>query len=159
MLDNGTVIGGTLATTFETADTAIGFYGQPSTLQDVTLATTLELISDTINVAGGGLTLDGGAIVNLTGNTATLAFSGTELLGGSGTGGLDYGCHITDSISGTLTIGIGVVIHGGAAGFGGDIVACQNTEIDNDGTIQADVPQQTLTVTGNNFVNHGTLEP
>jgi type VI protein secretion system component Hcp len=162
VLDNATVIGGTVNVLLKTNDYNAVYYREASTLQDVTLAGTLQWdsirqTSDTIDVAGGGLTLAAGTITIA--NGGSLNFSGTQTLGGSGTvvfaGPSSNGreqFNVTGAGS-TLTIAPGVTIRG----YGGNINAGTNT-IANQGTITCGTPSSfgiTVTATVNNA---GTLQ-
>ncbi len=133
-----------------------------ATLQDVTLAGTLTLPSagggavSIVDVAGAGLTLAGGTVI-LSGTEDTLAFAGTQTLGGTGTVSLESGGGITDSGSGqTLTMGAGVVIQGDTYSF----INLGAASLDNLGTINGIAPDDTvpMTVTATNWVNHGKIQ-
>src|SRR5581483_1385615 len=152
--------GGTLAGATVQATTALQVSDNSGTLQDVTLAGTLTLggVSGAqINVAGAGLTLQGGTI-SLSGSSS-LAFSGNQALGGTGTvtissGSAGGGAHLTDSGAGnTLTIAKGVTVHGGWATIDTGAGVLHNL-----GTISADASGAGVTVQGTNWVNDGIIQ-
>jgi RHS repeat-associated protein len=147
---SGDITGGTVATTG--GEELLLIHG---TLDGVTMAGTLDLTTapfDTVSVVDG-LTLQNGTI--LVGHGESLAFAGTQTLGGTGT--VDF----TDSTSAnsltvpnastTLTIGPGVTVHGNTGTINAGSAAFLNQ-----GTIAAD-GDGTLTAEGAANFNNGTL--
>ncbi len=74
VIDGGTIVGGTVDTTLDTADGP----GSINTLENVTIEGTLNVNNWNVTVAGSGLTLAGGTI-NIFGRN--LDFSGIQTLG------------------------------------------------------------------------------
>ncbi len=155
ILNSGTIKGGTVSNALLTASSTA------STLQDVTLAGSLDVTGagfPTVEVRGAGLTLQGGSIM-LEGNEGNLIFNGSQTLAGSGTvtfgSTSGYSNAIADSGAGnTLTIAAGITIHGGNSGS----VDTGTATLDNQGTISGDEVGYSLTVSGTNWVNDGTIQ-
>jgi RHS repeat-associated protein len=153
-----TLTGGTLANAQVQSGTTLqaGNYAA-NTLQDVTLAGTLNVTGETHAViAGAGFTLAGGTInINFVSN---LSFTGTQTLGGTGsvdfTPGSGDPSSLTDGGSGnTLTIASGVTIHGNDAS-----IDVGSATLDNQGTISSDAGGDPLNVHGTNWTNEGIVE-
>ena len=152
-----TLAGGTLSRATVVAGTTVTSAGVGGTLDDVTLAGTLDLsTADELHVAvSGGLTLQGGTIKLA---TDTMDFQGTQTLGGTGT--VDfvgtnqyYGVLNVSGTAATLTIAPGVSIHGTS----GSIEAGANRFV-NQGTITADSNGRGLDLDGTGWVNQGTID-
>ena len=107
VLNNTTIIGGTIDSTIHTTDRNI-LGRDVSTFQNVTLAGTLLFDSnDGLNIIGSGLTL-AGASVHLD-NGGSLNFSGTQTLAGSGVSTIIEGSINLSGSSTALTIAPGVI--------------------------------------------------
>jgi RHS repeat-associated protein len=153
-LGNGTIANGTVNVNLVSRPP--DFFRTGGTLQDVTVGGTLTIGLDDESIAGAGLTLAGGTItIN---NGGTLNFSGAQTLAGTGTVTFTSGSLNVSGTGGRLTIAPGITLHG----TGGTINAGTST-LDNQGTINADVPGgsvlfPTLTVNGTGWTNEGLLE-
>jgi hypothetical protein len=155
----GTVDGGTISvgtgTTLNLAD---------STLDGVTLSGNYQLAGNSFIYIQGNLTLDGTLTLGSGNSYGVLYFeSGTnQTLGGSGTV-VFSGTNSDDSVgssSGTLTIASGITVRGqnGYVGYSPAIGGSpSNVAVVNQGTIQADVSDGTITVDGTNDQNAGDL--
>ncbi|HEV8060442.1 MAG TPA: CARDB domain-containing protein, partial [Gemmataceae bacterium] len=155
----GTILGGTVSTS---GGAALIATNDPSTLNGVTLAGTLDLTSSnfthaTVSITNG-LTLDQG-LVELS-NSSVLNFSGTQTLGGTGTVTLtnevvnpnvQYG-FMVPSAGDMLTVAPGVTIQGNS----GTVGSSGGGLITNQGTMEAD-GGGTLTVQGYTNFAGGTL--
>ena len=112
------------------------------------------MLSSTIT---DGLTLDGTATLGsaTSYSYATLSFSGSQTLGGTGDVVFgDGGSQISVSDNATLTIGPGITIHGQAGTIGSSF----NSEtVVNQGKIGADVTGGILTVGATTLRNQGTV--
>lgn len=103
-----------------------------------------------------GLFTVGSATLNVV--PGTVDFSGSQTLGGSGQVQLVDARSSQIAVIGaaapaTLTIAPGVTLHGQ-----GILTSGSGDTLVNQGTISADVAQQTLSITAANFVNQGTLQ-
>jgi hypothetical protein len=164
VLAGGTVVGGTLDMTGAKGLVVTSAGG---TLEGLTLDGTLDLASYTTAVSVyGGLTLNGVALLGAAdGSTYGLMYfrgspaqtlSGTAeiRLGGNGVyDGLDpvpYYDASGNYVAPTLTLGPGVLVHGGSGTLDGPIV--------NQGEIAADAAGETITVGGQSLANDGVLE-
>src|SRR5262249_17460529 len=110
----------------------------------------------TVDVVGAGLTLQGGTVV--LNQFDTLAFSGSQTLGGTGTITFNPLGGITDTGAGnTLTIGPNVTVFG----IDGGTIDTGSGKFVNQATIKdtlADHNGGPLTINGTNWVNDGTIE-
>jgi hypothetical protein len=159
-LQGGTISGGAVS---ETAGAELLFTNFGGTLSGVTFNNDLDLT--TINNANAtvtnGLTLNN-ATVNLGDSagstlgrlffqdTQTLGGSGSVLLGGSGSNALFV---TSSSNTATLTIAAGISVHGNNGG-----IFASSFSFINQGTISADTSGGTLTLSGTNWSNAGTLQ-
>jgi hypothetical protein len=154
-LRGGTLVGGTVS---EAGNGVLVATTQAATLSGVTLEGDLDMANESgvfVNVVNG-LTLDGMArLGTASGSTfGLLLFGGVQTLGGSGT--VLFGGSVNNlmqvNAGATLTLGPDLTVRGssGTLGNAGTII--------NQGTIAADTAGGTLTVSGNSWVNSGTLE-
>jgi|CXWL01.1.fsa_nt_gi hypothetical protein len=130
------------------------------TLDGVTLAADLTVNTNTQVLVRNGLTLAAATVTlaDLGGSTsgARLEFDGTQTLGGTGDvlfagpSSVNY----VRGITGTLTLGAGITIHGSTSGT----VGTSGLALVNQGMIQADTATKTITVLGNLVTNTGTLQ-
>ncbi len=168
---SGTIKGGTVALI---AATNIVFNG--GTLDGVTLNGDLDLTpqSASLTVKNGlvlnGTATIGGTFANYDGYNV-LSFAGTQTLSGSGTvlfGSAGYTGLILTQSNTTLTIGVGITVHGGSSrGLGARLGYNDwqgigaNTTILNQGIIDADVAGTSITIypgTTGTLVNQGTVK-
>src|SRR5262249_16305364 len=115
-LPGGTIVGGTVTTALH-----VPGYGPIATLQDVTLGGTPDIpYPNGGNVSGAGLRLCGGAITVEGG--ASLVFTSSQTLVGTGTVNLNGGSIGLSGSGHTLTIGAGVTVQGnnGSVDVGGN---------------------------------------
>ncbi len=125
-----------------------------STLKDVSFAGTMDIVGgSTVAVAGAGLTNDGVITLNSgqQNATTTIRFDESGLLDGSGVVRLNW----PTSLAQITAAADQVVTHGTdhtIAGFG-QITA----EMVNNGTIDADVQNETLRITGSAKANNGLM--
>ena len=148
-INGGTIVGGTVDTTLNTAGDLTG------TLENVTLAGTLNVNEWSVAVAGAGLTLADGTIND---GGRDLDFSGTQTLaaapGDTGTVNMtssNAALQVTNT-SGLLTIDHGITI----SGSGGTITS-GTANLDNQGVIDSNSPDTNLIITGN-WTNNATIE-
>ena len=155
-LASGTIVGGTISSSTSAKLLAVG----TNTLDNVTLDANLDIIGATVNVPNK-LTVNSGRAVNLTGtggNASNLLFTGsdtTPLLTGAGSVSLNgSGGNIapTQALS-TLTIGSGITVESSTSGT----VGALSLGLINQGSLRAN-SGATLNVTGNNWVNQGTIQ-
>jgi fibronectin-binding autotransporter adhesin len=147
-----TITGGTLTSLGPASFLANG----PATLNNVTISAGSQYNSPAGNstTVTGGLTNNGTIIVNSNagGNVASLTFSGSQTLAGSGSVVLNYlssYAQLNTSNSGVLTQAAGHTISGY-----GEI----NAALINQGTVNANVNGQTLFLLTNSMANSGTME-
>ncbi len=158
-LAGGDIRGGTVTTSGAAALNMTA----SSTLDGVTLDTNLSVPSTTTLTVLDGLTLNGTLTETRSDfyNSTYVNFSGTQTLSGTGSvvfvqsGPRVYYAptnYFQPTNGGTLTIGAGITIDGqeGVVGNG-------SLPLINDGSILADQPGQTITVTGSTVTNQGTL--
>ena len=172
-LDAGTFIvdGGTLRAT-RVERTGGQLIGRSGELDAVTLAADMTVPNNTsfgqtpALTVRNGLTFDDAAVTLVRGESSTLGtglrFDGTQTIGGSGTilltgptGTGTSGDPFVSFNNGTVTLGSGVTLRGGAivSGGGGTFV--------NEGTVIADDPNRILyfwNVSSNAIVNRGLME-
>jgi hypothetical protein len=153
-LAGGDIVGGSV-----TASGGAGLtMSASSTLDGVTLDADLSVPDNTTLTVLDGLTLNGTLTVNH--NTVFdqthVNFSGSQTLGGTGqvrfVNSDTIGADVVEPVSGTLTIGPGITIHGQQGLLGNS-----SLPLVNQGTIDADASGQTISVTGNSVTNTGTL--
>ena len=170
VLAGGTIKGGTVAGSGAGTLSLASFAGTASTLDGVTIAagTTVIATPSSLTQVSDGLTLNGTLDLGAADGSsyAGLIFQGTQTLSGTGTvllgGSFQNSLQAKGSNNGltpaTLTIGSGIMIHGGGAMIGGYFAS---DTVVNDGTINSDAGGATITVGSNNttpFTNNGTLE-
>jgi hypothetical protein len=166
-----TLMAGMLSSATVTSDTTISATSSTGTLNGITLQGTLDLrtTSSFANVSGG-LTLSG--VTVFLGNAAGSTFGqlypsgaaetidgasghpGTITFGSSGSNGLFN----LGGLTGTLTLGANLTIHGTAGQL-----SMANQAFDNKGTITADptvlaTAPATITMSGTNWTNDGTIQ-
>jgi fibronectin-binding autotransporter adhesin len=134
-------------------------------LDAVTLQGDLSLpYQNPVLTVTNGLTLNGTAHLNGDGQP-TIIFSGTQAVAGNATFSFDAPSTTFLALSGagtTLTLGSGVIVHGGQGWIGSTIVASDGDRtLVNQGLIAADVSGQSIQVNGSsrplNVINSGTL--
>ncbi len=158
-ISGGILQGGTVTTSVGSNLSVVG----SGTLDGVTLDTNLSVPSTTTLTVLDGLTLNGTLTETRSDfyNSTYVNFSGTQTLSGTGSvvfvqsGPRVYYAptnYFQPTNGGTLTIGAGITIDGqeGVVGNG-------SLPLINDGSILADQPGQTITVTGSTVTNQGTL--
>jgi RHS repeat-associated protein len=154
-LAGGTITGGTITTAGGAALRAVTTtFNVYSTLAGVRLAGTFNLVPAGFGAlvhVTSGLTLNGGG-VNISGG-GQLIFTGTQILGGNGI--VTFADNTPNAVrsDSPLTIAAGITIHGS----NGRVDAGNSTFI-NQGTISADVPGQTITLSGVNWTNTGIIQ-
>lgn len=164
-LYGGTILGGTVQSSNGSKLVLVPSGG---VLDGVTLNTDLDVTvgnSVTRAVVLHGLTLNGIATF---GANSNLNFFGSQTLGGTGSvlflDSANSSLRLANSHT-TLTIGPGITIHGGSAQSLGARIGSTDffgtpTDITvvNQGRILADVNGTSLNITGDRFINTGTLE-
>ncbi len=155
----GTMIGGTITT-------QTGAQITSGTLDGVTINGSWQLVGDNSVTVQGGLTLNGTLTLGNASTIGYLNFSGTQTLGGTATvvfgstnnGNYYNGLFVTTTGT-TLTIGPNVTVSG-ALGYIGYVVYQGNSSgnVDNQGTIQANVSGGMIGVNGTGDQIAGNLE-
>ena len=149
---NGTIVGGTI--TSSTAAKLVPV--NTSTLNNVTLDTDLGITNATINVPNT-LTVNTGRTVTMAGGTLTFTGSGTTplLTGGGAVSFASGSSTLASSVAGsTLTIDSGITVK--AAGGSGTVGGSYG--LVNKGLLQSTSGSGTLSVTGTNWVNQGSVQ-
>ena len=165
-LNGGTIRGGSI-----TVSTGASLLVNGSlTLDGVTVNGVLD-VGNTYN--GSVLTVTNGLVLHgtaLVGNPIDMSygyisFAGSQTLSGNGTVVFGNNASLFNTLrvangGTTLTIGPDVTVHGnnGVIGYNGSLGGSANVTVINQGTISADVSGGTITITGLNFQNQGTLE-
>jgi hypothetical protein len=166
-LDGGTITGGVLSP----VDTSV-FNILPNSanrLVGVTLAGPIEFTETYSRLrVGDGLTLAGGTseteMIRMTGGWTSLAFEGTNTVSGTGTivmdGATSGNKYLEMQANGELTLGSGIIVRGGRGLIGGSYYYGRNMALLNQGSIVADVTNETLRVEtrGGYVVNEGVME-
>lgn len=154
-------LGGTLTGTAISKQGGAALVANGGTLSGVTLAADVSIANNNSLTIANGLTLAGGARITLSstgGGTWLYVQPGTQTIGGAGeivlagsssANSLEMG----QGAATALTFGPGVPVRGR-----GSIRQWYGSTLANQGTIQADVSGQSLTVTVNSFANSGTLK-
>lgn len=162
VLSGGTFSGGTI--NLSGRSTLIVNSDNNNDLSGVTVNGNLDLSSqDAIVRIGGTVTLNG--TMTLSGSNARLATDGDATLRTDGGGQVVFACttgsirQVLHNANGSLTLGPGLLVHGGFAEIGQAIFVGGNFSLTNYGTIQSDVSGQQILIDNqvNNFVNYGTV--
>ena len=152
-LVGGTIVGGRVTGT----GGAVLLYTTSGTLSGVTLDADLNpTASGSVVTMTNGLTLNGTARVGIGTEYATLNFSGTQTLGGTGQVVFSNNTNnvVQPTTNGTLTIGPGITIRGARGTVGAAALAFVNQ-----GVIKADTANVAgITLTGTNWCNNGVIE-
>ena len=164
MAPGGTIVGGTIIT--QTGAEVGGV-----TLDGVTVDGNWQVVSDYSVSVLDGLTVNGILTLGDSSTVGYLNFSGSQTLGGMGTVvlgsatyrtyyGYTYYNGLFDTTSGdTLTVGPGVAVRGGLGYIGyASYQGSAGGSLINEGTIQADVSGETITINVTGVQNAGNLE-
>ncbi len=156
-LAGGTLAGGTVdASGGAKVVASAGFY---STLDGVTLNSDLDITADDVQLTVmDGLTLNGTATIGAASDQtgASIFFQGSETLDGDGDvlfGGGTGDNSIGSNEGSTLTIGPNMTVHGGSGTIGSSF----GDTLINQGTIDADVSGDTISVFSATFQNEGSI--
>ena len=145
--------------------------GSSGTLDGVTIDGDLTVSGDNAVSVQDGLTLNGTAALGDNSSVGYLNFNGSQTLGGTGTVvlgsatyrtyyGYTYYNGLFDTTAGdTLTVGPGVAVRGGLGYIGyASYQGSAGGSLINEGTIQADVSGETITINVTGVQNVGSLE-
>ena len=148
----GTLLGGTVVTQ---GAASVVVSSSSAVMEGVTLAGVVRVENSRRLVSRLGLTLMGGTVeLNSTNTSTSLWFEGTQALAGTGQvvmGVVGGGNQLRPSNGSTVTIAPGITVSGrGTVGGAGGVIV-------NNGTVQANVTGQALSLTGTAWDNHGTV--
>ncbi len=159
VLDGGTIDGGTVDLQGSAGLTVLGGLNR---VNAVTINGNLNLVSAALTVTNG-LTLNGTLTLGAGFNAGALLFRGTQTLDGNATimfqGGSGANALVVTTDGDTLTLGPNVNVHGSTGSLGESPYWTSgiNVGLVIEGTISAEVMNQTITLTAATIDNQGLL--